>query len=132
MRFQSSLETFQCQFWIYNVIGQRVPYDRSGDMKASWPEATCPGSRCGIEVSSCSRMKVGSGPDFRDGDAGSTEKCWATAMERVSNEGCNFENDALANGKPMKLILEHRREVIKFPCVHDQPGRRVENRLQSS
>ena len=53
-------------------------------------------------------------------------------MEQISNEGCNFENDALANGKPMKLIPEHRRDVIKFPCVRDQPGRHIENGLQSS
>ena len=32
----------------------------------------------------------------------------------------------------MKLILEHRRDVVKFPCVRDQPGRRVENGLQPS
>ena len=106
---------FQCQFWIYNVIGQRVPHDRSGDTEASWPEATRPGTRCG-KVSSCSRTKVGTGPDFRDGDAGSTGIRWATAVERVSNEGCNFENDALADGKPMKLIPEYRRDVVKFPC----------------
>ena len=48
------------------------------------------------------------------------------------NEGCNFENDALADGKPMKLIPENRRDVIEFPCVRDQPGRRVENGLQLS
>ena len=66
-------------------------------MEASWSEATRPGTRCG-EVSSCSRTKVGSRPDFRDGDAGSTEIRWAAAMERISNEGCNFENDALADG----------------------------------
>ena len=41
--FQSSLENFQCQFWVYNVIGQRVPHDWSADTEASWPEATCPG-----------------------------------------------------------------------------------------
>ena len=69
---QSSLETFQCQFWIPNVIRQRVPHDRSRDTEASWSEATRPGTRCG-EVSSCSRTKVGSRPDFRDGEAGSTE-----------------------------------------------------------
>ena len=45
---------------------------------------------------SCSSTKVG--PDFRDGDAGSTEIRWAAAVERISNEGCNFENDALADG----------------------------------
>ena len=32
----------------------------------------------------------------------------------------------------MKLIPEHRRDVVEFPCVHDQPGRRVENGLQLS
>ena len=31
----------------------------------------------------------------------------------------------------MKLISEHRRDVVRFPCVCDQPGRRVENGLQS-
>ena len=54
------------------------------------------------------------------------------SVERVSNEGCNFENDALADGKPMKLIPEHGRDVVEFPCVRDQPGRRVENGLQPS
>ena len=78
------------------------------------------------------RTKVGSRPDFRDGDAGSTEISRVTAVERVSNEGCNFEDDALADGKPMKLIPEHRRDVVEFPCIRDQPGRRVENGLQSS
>ena len=34
--------------------------------------------------------------------------------------------------KPMKLISEHRRDVVEFSCVRDQPGRRVENELQSS
>ena len=57
-------------------------------------------------------------------------------MEWISNKGCNFEDDALANGKPMKLIPEHRRDVIKFPCVRDQwsaptqdsnPGGRIQN-----
>ena len=48
------------------------------------------------------------------------------------NKGCNFEDDALANGKPMKLIPEHRRDVVEFLCVRDQPGRRVENGLQPS
>ena len=67
-----------------------------------------------------------------DGDAGSTEIHWASAVERVSNKGCNFENKALADGKPMKLIPEHRRDVVVYPCVCDQPGRRVENGLQSS
>ena len=43
-----------------------------------WPEATCPGSRCG-EVSPCRRTKVGSRPDFRNGDARSTEICRATS-----------------------------------------------------
>ena len=71
---------FQCQFWICNVIGQRVPHDRSGDTEASWPEATCPGSRCG-EVSQRPSTEVGSRPDFRDGVAGSTEICPTTAME---------------------------------------------------
>ena len=89
MSFHSSLEMFQCQFWIYNVIGQGGPHDRSGDTEDSSSEATCPGTRCG-EVSSCSRTNVGSRPDFQDGDAGST----ATVVARVSNEGCNFENDA--------------------------------------
>ena len=32
----------------------------------------------------------------------------------------------------MKLIPEHRRDVVKFPGVRDQPGRRVENGLQPS
>ena len=41
---------------------------------------------------------VGSRPDFRDGDAGSAEIRWAMAVERVLNEGCNFEDDALADG----------------------------------
>ena len=49
-------------------------------------------------MSSCSRTKVGSRPDFQDGDTGSTEIRWAAAMERIFNEGCNFENDALADG----------------------------------
>ena len=131
MSFQSDLETFQCQFWICNVIGQGVPHGWSRDTEASWPEATCPGSRCG-EVSPCRRTKVGSGRDFRNGEAGSTEICWAMAMEWVPYEGCNFENDALADGKPVKLIPKHRRDVVKFPCVCDQSGRRVENGLQSS
>ena len=30
----------------------------------------------------------------------------------------------------MELIPEHRRDVVRFPCVRDQPGRRVENGLQ--
>ena len=31
----------------------------------------------------------------------------------------------------MKLIPEHRRDVVKFPSVRDdQPGRRIENGLQ--
>ena len=55
----------------FNVIGQRVPHDRSGDMEASWSGATCPGTRCG-KVSLC---KMGTGPDFLDGAAGSTEIC---------------------------------------------------------
>ena len=131
MSFQSSLEMFQCQFWICNVIGQGVPHGSSGNTEASWPEATCPGSRCG-EMSPRRRTKVGSRPDFRDGDAGSTEIYRATAVERVSNKGCNFENDALADGKPMKLIPEHRRDVVEFPCVRNQPGHRVENGLQPS
>ena len=48
---------------------------------------------------------------------------------------CNFEDDALANGKIMKLIPEHMRDVVKFPyCVRDQPahGLRVANGLQPS
>ena len=102
-----------------------------GYTEASWPEATCPGSRCG-EVSPCRRTKVGSRPDYRNGDAGSTEIYRATTMEGIPNEGCNFEDDALANGKPMKLIPEHRRDVVEFPCVRDQPGRRIENGLQPS
>ena len=117
---------FQWQFWICNVFGQGVPHSRSGYTEASWPEATCPGSRCG-EVSPCRRTKVGSRPDYRNGDAGSTEIYRATTMEWILNEGCNFEDDALANGKPMKLIPEHRRDVVKFPSVRDQPGRRIEN-----
>ena len=32
----------------------------------------------------------------------------------------------------MKLIPEHRRDVVKFPSVGDQPGRRIENGLQPS
>ena len=44
-------------------------------------------------MSSCNRTKVGSRPDFRDGDAGSTEIRWAAAVERISKEGCNFENE---------------------------------------
>ena len=32
----------------------------------------------------------------------------------------------------MKLIFEHRRDVVSFPCVRDQPGRRVEEGRQSS
>ena len=74
MSFQSSLEMFQWQFWICNVFGQGVPHSRSGDTEASWPEATCPGSRCG-EVSPCRGTKVGARPDYRNGDAGSTEIC---------------------------------------------------------
>ena len=31
----------------------------------------------------------------------------------------------------MKLISEHRRDVVVFPCVRDQPGRRVEDGLHS-
>ena len=82
--FQSTLETFQCQFWIYNVSRQRVPHDRSGDTEASWPEATRPGTRCG-KVSLCSRRKVGSGPDFRDGDAGSTgPRPWSKFRTKVA------------------------------------------------
>ena len=49
-------------------------------------------------MSACSRMKVGNRPDFRDGDAGSTGIRWVTAVEPVSIEDCNFENDALADG----------------------------------
>ena len=66
-------------------------------MTGLWPEATRPGISCG-KVSSCSRTKVGSGPDFRDGDVESTEIYWPIgpqALERVSNKGYNFENDAL-------------------------------------
>ena len=66
---------FQCQFWICNVFRQGVPHSRSKDMETSWPEANMSwfsGLRCG-EVSSCHRTKVGPGPDFRDGDARSTE-----------------------------------------------------------
>ena len=55
-------------------------------------------------MSLCQRKKVRSGLDFRDGDAGSAEILWATVVERVSNEGRNFENDALVNGKPKKLM----------------------------
>ena len=32
----------------------------------------------------------------------------------------------------MELISEHRRDVVGFSCVRDQPGRRVEYGLQSS
>ena len=32
----------------------------------------------------------------------------------------------------MKLISEHRPDVVGFPGVPDQPGRRVEYGLQSS
>ena len=32
----------------------------------------------------------------------------------------------------MKLISEYRRDVVEFPCVRDQPGRRVENGLPPS
>ena len=32
----------------------------------------------------------------------------------------------------MELISEHRRDVVGFPCVCDQPGCRVEYGLQSS
>ena len=68
MSFQSSLEMFQCQFWICIVFGQGFPHSRSGDTEASWPEATFPGSRCGDQVSPCRRTKVGSRPDFRNRD----------------------------------------------------------------
>ena len=91
MSFQSSLGMFQGQFWICNVFGQGVPHSWSGDAKASWPEETCPGSRCG-EVSPCRRTKMGLRHDYRNGDAGSTEICRATTMEGIPNEGCNFED----------------------------------------
>ena len=133
MSFQSSLEKFQWQFLICNVFGQGVRHSGSGDTEASWPEATYPGSRWG-EVSPCRRTKVGSRPDYRNGDAGSTEICRATTMEWIPNKGCNFEDDALANGKPMKLIPEHRREVMwsNFLVFMISLARRVENGLQPS
>ena len=54
---------------------------------------------------------MGSGHDFRDGDAGSTEIRWVMAMEQVSNKGCNFENDALVdnnnNNNNTQLVTRH-------------------------
>ena len=114
MSFQSSLETFQCQFCVCDIIGQRVSHDRSEDTEASCAKIMRPGLRYGkvTEVSLCSGSKVGSGPNSRNGDARLTEICWATAMVRVSNEGCNFEGDAWMNDEPGKFIPEHRRDVI--------------------
>ena len=53
-------------------------------------------------------------------------------MEGIVDEDRNLEVDTLTDGKPMELIPQHRSDVVELPLVRDQPGSRIEDRLQSS
>ena len=52
-------------------------------------------------------------------------------MEGVVDKDRDLEVDTLMDGKPMKLIPQHRSDMVELPPVRDQPGSRVEDRLKS-
>ena len=72
------------------------------------------------------------GADFPDRIAGAAELSRTSTVDGVADEDCDLEFDPLANGKPVKLVPQHRSDVVKLPLVRDQPGSRVEDRLKSS
>ena len=131
MCFQHRFETLQRQFRNSNVLGQWVPNNRSGDTEASGPKATGPGSRHS-QVASMSRTQVSPGANLPDGIAGAAEVCRTSTVEGVVDEDRNLEVDPLMDGKPVKLIPQHRSDVVELPPVRGQPGCRVEDGLQSS
>ena len=131
MCFQHRFETFQRQFWNSNVLGQWVPNNRSGDTEASRPEATGLGSRHS-QVAPHSRPQMSPGADLPDRIAGAAEVCRTSTMDGVADEDRDLEFDPLTNGKPVELVPQHRSDMVELPLVRDQPGSRVEDRLQSS
>ena len=102
--------------------------NRSWDTEASGPKAPGPSSRHS-QVASKSRSQVSPGADFSDRIAGAAEVCRTSTMEGSIDEDRDLEVDMLTDGKPVKLIPQHRSEL---PPVRDQPGCSVEDRLQSS
>ena len=131
MCFQLRLETFQRQFWSSNVLGQRVPNDRSRDTEASGPIATSPGSRHS-QVALNSRSQMSPGADLSDRIASAAEVCRTTTMKGVVNKDCDLEINSLTDGKPVELISQHRGNMVELPPARDQPGCSVEDRLQPS
>ena len=131
MCFQHRFETFQRQFRSSKVLGQWVPNNRSGDTEASGPEATGPGSWYS-QVASKSRTQVGPGADLPDQIACAAEVCRTSTVEGVVDKDRNLEVDTLTDGKPVELIPQHRSDMVELPPVRDQPGRHVEDGLQSS
>ena len=53
-------------------------------------------------------------------------------MDGVVDEDRDLELDPLTDGKSVELVPQHRRDMVELPLVRDQPGSRVEDRLQSS
>ena len=81
MSFQSSLEMFQCQFWICNVFRQGVPHSRSGDTVASWPEARRVLVRGVVRCPRAAERRWALAPIFEMGMQDRLRLCRATAME---------------------------------------------------
>ena len=53
-------------------------------------------------------------------------------MDGVVDEDHDLEFDPLMDGKPVELVPQHWSDMVELPLVRDQPGSRVEDRLQSS
>jgi len=77
---------------------------------------------------------VSPGANLPDRIAVAAEVYRALIMEGIVDEDRDLEVDSLTDGKPMELIPQHRSDVIKLPLkfVRDQPGCRIQDRLQSS
>ena len=130
MCFQHRFETFQRQFRSSNVLGQRVPNNRSGDTKTSRPGATGLGTRH-RQVTPQNRPQMSPGVDLPDRIAGAAEVSRTSTMDGIADEDRDLEFDPLANGKPVELVPQHRSDMVELPLVRDQPGSCVEDRLKS-